>query len=188
MAKVCWIHLRVVFVVVCSIMLFSAWSYAQETKTGDIILPEAGSGSVDAYIEALKSNLNEQTRKIMEANMQLTEKEAAVFWPIYDRYDYDMDKLNFERAQQYDFYASNYKTLSNKQAEHLLKQMGSIERRRLMLEEKYVREMAKVLPAKTVLRFAQISRQVERLIGLKIGSGIPLVPKTEPGAPAKGTP
>ncbi len=185
MAKICWVHPRVVFVVVCLILFGSASSYAQETKTGDIILPEAGSGSIDAYIESLKSNLNEQTRKIMEANMQLTEKEAAVFWPIYNRYDYDMDKLNYERAQQYDFYAANYKTLTNKQAEHLLKQMGSIERRRLVLEEKYVREMGKVLPAKTVLRFVQIARQVERLIGLKIMAGIPLAPAATPRTPDK---
>jgi len=146
-------------------------------KGGDIILPEIGSGSVDAYIEALKSDINERTRRIMEVNMQLSEKEAAIFWPIYNRYDYDMDKLNYERAQQYDFYASNYKTLTNKQAEHLLKQLRSIERRKLVLDEKCVLEMTKELPAKTVLRFVQISKQVDRLVSLKIMSGVPLVPK-----------
>ena len=161
----------------CMILLLSTGSVAQETKGGDIILPEIGSGSVDAYIEALKSDIRAHTRKIMEVNMKLTEKEAAIFWPIYDRYDYDLSKLNYEKGQQYDFYASNYKTLSNEQAEHLLKQLNSIERRKLLLEEKFVKEMDKELPAKTVLRFVQISRQVDRLVSLKIMSGIPLVPK-----------
>ncbi len=57
----------------CTILLFSAGSAAQETKTGDIILPEIGSGSVDAYIEALKSDIRAHTRRIIEVNMQLTE-------------------------------------------------------------------------------------------------------------------
>lgn len=171
-------HLSVaVLFTACMILLLSTGSVAQETKTSEIILPEIGSGSVDAYIEALKSDIGAKTRKITEANMQLTAKEAALFWPIYDRYDYDLSKLNYEKSQQYDFYATNYKTLSNKQAEHLLKQLSSIERRKLSLEEKYLREMAKELPAKTVLRFVQISRQVDRLVSLKIMSGIPLVPK-----------
>lgn len=173
--------------VACLILLCPIGSAAQDVKGGDIVLPEIGSGNVDAYIEVLKSDLGAQMRRIMEVNMKLTDQEAAVFWPIYNRYDYDVSKLHYERAQQYDFYAANYKTLSNKQAEHLLKQMDSIERRKLTLEEKYIREMVKVLPAKTVLRFAQIARQVERVISLRIMSGIPLVPKTDPQEPGKQT-
>ena len=166
-----------VLLVACSIPLFSSGSAAQEKKAGDIILPQIGSGSVDAYIEALKSDIRAQTRRIMEVNMQLTEKEAAVFWPIYGRYDYDMSKLDYEKSQQYDFYAANYKTLSNEQAGHLLKMFVSIERRKLFLAEKYEKEMSKVLSAKTVLRFAQIARQVDRLVSLRIMSGMPIVPK-----------
>jgi hypothetical protein len=166
-----------VLLVACTILFLSTGSAAQETKGRDIILPEIGSGSVDAYIEALKSDIQNSTRKIMEVNMQLTEKEAALFWPIYDRYDYDMSKLNYEKAQQYDFYASNYKTISDEQAAHMMKQLESIDRRNLVLDEKYEKEMSKVLPAKTVLRFFQISRQVARLVSLKIMSGMPLVPK-----------
>ena len=181
-----------VLLVACTILFLSSGSVAQETKTGDIILPEIGSGSVDAYIEALKSDILAHTRRIMEVNMQLTEKEAAAFWRIYGRYDYDLSRLYYERAQQYDFYASNYKTISNEQAAHLLKQMVSIERRKMLLDEKYEKEMSKALPARTVLRFVQIAKQVDRLVVLKIMSDIPLVPKeekkAEPKAKAKEKP
>ena len=166
-----------VLLIMVSIVFSPAAPFAQEKKAGDIILPPIGSGSVDAYIEALKTDIRAQTRRIMEVNMQLTEKEAAVFWPIYGRYEYDMSKLDYEKSQQYDFYAANYKTLSNEQAGHLLKMFVSIERRKLILAEKYEKEMSKVLSAKTVLRFAQIARQVDRLVSLRIMSGLPLAPK-----------
>ena len=175
-----------VLLVACTILLFSAGSAAQETKGGDIILPEIGSGSVDAYIEALKSDLRTHTRKIVEVNMHLTEKEAALFWPLYDRYDYDIGKLNYERASIYNFYVDNYRTLSDEQAKDLVRRMQYVERWKLSLDEKIAREMGKVLPMRTVLRFLQITRQIDRLVSLKIMTEAPLIPKEESTAKPKG--
>ena len=177
MARIRSSHSCVAFLLVaCTILLFSAGSAAQETKAGDIILPEIGSGSVDAYIEALKSDIRAHMRRIIEVNMHLTEKEAGLFWPIYNRFDEEMSKLNFERSSIYDFYADNYRTLSDDQAKDLIRRLNNVERRKLSIDQRYAREMAKALPMKTVLRFFQIERQVDRLVSLKIMSGIPLVP------------
>jgi len=193
MVRLRLVHLFVaVMLVACTILLFSAGSAAQDTKAGDIVLPEIGSGSVDAYIEALKSDIRNSTRKIMEVNMKLTEKEAALFWPIYDRYDYDVSKLNFERSSIYGFYADNYRTLSDEQTKDIIRRFYHVERWKLSLDEKYAREMAKVLPMRTVLRFLQIARQVDRLVSLKIMSDTPLAPKetskSEPKAKPKAKP
>lgn len=168
--------------VACTILFYPTGSSAQDTKGRDILLPQIGTGSVDAYIEALKSDIRTHMRRILEVNMQLTEKEAAAFWPVYDRYDEDMSKLNYERSSIYDFYADNYRTLSDDQAKELIRRMNYVDRRKLSIDAKYAREMGKVLPVKTVLRFFQIERQVDRLVALKIISGIPLVPPEATGA------
>lgn len=181
-------YLVTVLLAAGSILVFASGASAQDTKGGDIILPQIGTGSVDAYIEALKSDIRRHTRRIIEVNMQLNEKEALAFWPIYDRYDEDMSKLNFERSSILDFYADNYRTLSDAQAKDLIRRMNSVDRRKLSIDEKYAREMAKVLPVKTVLRFFQIERQVDRLVVLKIMSEIPLVPTDASKAGPKGRP
>jgi len=62
--------------VACTILLFLAGAAAQETKGGDIILPQIGSGSVDAYIEALKSDIRAHTRKIIEVNKENVQGSA----------------------------------------------------------------------------------------------------------------
>lgn len=184
-----WLHpFAAVLLSAVSILFTVSGAAAQGEKGGDILLPQIGTGSVDAYIEALKSDIRVQKHRIIEVNMQLSEKEAAVFWPIYDRYDEEMSKLNFERSSIYDFYADNYRTLSDKQAQDLIRRMNYVDRRKLSIDEKYAREMAKVLPVKTVLRFFQIERQVDRLVALKIASEIPLVPTDESKAGPKGTP
>ncbi len=171
-----------------SILFTASGSAAQGEKGGDIHLPQIGTGSVDAYIEALKSDIRGHMRRIIEVNMQLTDKEAAAFWPIYDRYDEDMSRLNYERSSIYDFYEDNYRTLSDKQAKELIRRMNYVDRRKLSIDEKYAREMAKVLPVKTVLRFFQIERQVDRLVALKISSGIPLLPTDESRAKPEARP
>jgi hypothetical protein len=52
--------------------------------------------------------------------------------------------------------------------------------------------MAKVLPMRTVLRFLQIERQVDRLVSLKIMAETPLIPKeaskSKPKAKTKDKP
>jgi hypothetical protein len=186
MATIRLVRFCAVVLLVGGSLLFSVCNAcAQDTKAGDIILPQIGTGSVDAYIEALKSDIRAHMRRIVEVNMQLTEKEDAAFWPIYNRYDEDMSKLNFERSSILDFYADNYRSLSDEQAKELIRRMNYVDRRKLSIDEKYAREMGKVLPVKTVLRFFQIERQVDRLVALKIMSGFPLVPTEEPKAKPK---
>ena len=124
-----WIQPFVVILMVAGSILFAATGFAaQAEKGGDIVLPQIGSGSVDAYIDALKSDIRAHTRRIVEVNLPLTEKEAAVFWPIYDRYDYDMSKINYERSSIYGFYAENYRTLSDEQAKHLIRRLNYVEK------------------------------------------------------------
>ena len=125
---------------VAGLLLFAPSGSASRGETGgDIILPQIGTGSVSAYIEALKSDIRVHMRRIIEVNMQLSEKEADAFWTIYDRYDEDMSKLNYERSSILDFFADNYKTLSDGQAKDLIRRMNYVDRRKLSIDEKYAR-------------------------------------------------
>jgi len=180
MATIRLICLCTVFLLVGGSLLFSVCNAsAQDTKAGDILLPQIGTGSVEAYIEALKSDIRTHVRRIIDVNMQLTEREADAFWPIYGRYDEEMSKLNYERSSILHFYSVNFNTLSDDQAKELIRRMNYVDRRKLSIDERCAREMSKALPVKTVLRFFQIERQVDRLVALKIMSDTPLVPKEE---------
>ena len=82
--------------------------------------------------------------------------------------------------------------MSDEQAKELLRRQAYVDRRKLSIDEKYAREMAKALPMPTVLRFFQIARPLDRLVSLKIMSDIPLIPKeaakSKPKAKPKGKP
>ena len=50
--------------------------------------------AVDQEIKLLRQDLRTEKKKIVAANMQLTEAEALKFWPVYDAYTLETIKLN----------------------------------------------------------------------------------------------
>ena len=53
--------------------------------------------------------------------MLLTEAEAQKFWPVYDEYTAEAAKINDAKLSVIKEYAQNYESLSDVQAERLVK-------------------------------------------------------------------
>ena len=53
--------------------------------------------NTQTYIELLRTDLNAQKRQIISETMQLDDKQARIFWPIYNDYEADLDKLADEK-------------------------------------------------------------------------------------------
>ena len=49
--------------------------------------------NTQSYTELLRTDLNAQKRQIISETMQLDDKQARIFWPIYNDYEADLDKL-----------------------------------------------------------------------------------------------
>jgi len=59
--------------------------YAQEKHVQD---PSTSQElNTRAYIQLLRTDLNAQKEQIIKETMQLDEKQAAVFWPVYKDYE-----------------------------------------------------------------------------------------------------
>ena len=55
--------------------------------------PAAAQGG-ESQMEILRQKLKTDKRYIVSENMELTAAEAKEFWPVYDAYQKDLDKLN----------------------------------------------------------------------------------------------
>src|SRR3954469_10612962 len=84
---------------------------------------ETASGvETDKDIVLLRRNLRAEKKKIIAANLPLTETEATKFWPVYDQYAAEMATLND------DFYAivkdcSQSKNYNRRSGGHHAKEM-----------------------------------------------------------------
>ena len=107
-------------------------------------------------------------------NRQLTEAESRAFWPVYDEYEGKAKKLNDEFLALVDDYAAKYGSLTNADAEAMLKTKMQIEHDREALKQDYTKRIAKVLPPVKALRYAQIETRLDNMLRREVYGLIPL--------------
>ena len=133
--------------------------------------------SQEAYKELLMSDLKTQKVAIITLNMELTDAQSEVFWPVYRKYDAELTMLNDQRIALIKDYVVNYEKITDAKADSLSKQVFSFMGKRLKLQEKYYQEFAKALNPVLAAKFMMIERQINALVDLQIGSEIPLITK-----------
>ena len=82
--------------------------------------------------------------------LSLTKEEAQSFWPVYNEFDAEKDKLRMERREQYSNYKTNFEGLSEVEITKLVDSQIIFRQRELDLRKKYHVELKGVLPIKKV--------------------------------------
>lgn len=137
---------------------------------------ETASGvEVEKDLALVRRDIRAEKKKIIAANVSLTETEATKFWPIYDQYVVEMTKHNDEFFAVIKDYAANQKTITDAQASSMIKRWVEIQIGRDQLRQKYIPLFEKVIPGKKVALFFQIDRRLYALLDLQIASEIPLI-------------
>jgi hypothetical protein len=125
--------------------------------------------------ELLKDKIRTDKKLVIATDMQFTEAEAKVFWPVYESYQKEQAKL-YERARNLVAgYAKNYETMTDKMAKKLLDDFMSIESDRLKLKKEYMPKFRKVLSEKKVARYYQLENKIEAIVNYEVAKVIPLV-------------
>ena len=127
------------------------------------------------YIDLLKKDIQAEAKKLVDENMELTEDQAKVFWPIYDNYNAALLELSNERLNVIADYMLDYYDLSDEKAESLLKRVFEIDQKKLNIQKEYFDKFNAVLPATLVGKFYQIDNYIDLLISLQRSETIPLI-------------
>ncbi|HKR85438.1 MAG TPA: hypothetical protein VJS37_14860 [Terriglobales bacterium] len=129
----------------------------------------------DANIDLMRKDIRSERKKVVAANMPLTEMEATRFWPVYDRYIGETIKVNDVRFALIKEYAKNYNSANEEQADSFIKQWLALDRDNTELRLKYIPEFEKVISHKKTAMFFQIDRRISMMIELQLASQVPLV-------------
>ena len=164
-----------VFTVLCLsfvMPIFTSVTYAQEAASA----PKVSADKVtDDTIQLMRQDVRSQRKKIIAANLPLTETEAVKFWPVYDRFVVDHSKIYDTRYGLIKEYAQNYNTLTDEQARNLMKSWITTEEQMAELRLKWMPEFEKVISPKKTAMFYQIDRRLGYMVELQLSSQIPLV-------------
>ena len=129
----------------------------------------------DANIQLMRQDIRSERKKVVAANLPLTETEAVKFWPVYDRYIAETIKVNDVRFALLKEYARNFDATSEQQADSFIRRWLALDNDNTQLRLKYIPEFEKVVSHKKTAMFFQIDRRVSLLIELQLASQVPLV-------------
>lgn len=162
-----------------SLMLpFAAAVSAQEPAAAPA--PEAAPAAAEAKpieqsLAEFKEGLQQIETDIVSKAVSLTTEEATAFWPVFQRFQKEKEKIIDDQIAAVREYAADYETLTPEDSMAYVKALLDRDQRIHDLRVKYLAEFAKVLPAGKAARVVHVSRRLGLAGQAKLASEIPLV-------------
>jgi hypothetical protein len=128
-------------------------------------------------MQILRDKIRADKKLLVATNMELTESEAKGFWPVYDEYQKDLQKINRRVVSLLESYAADFrnKSLTDDKAKKLIDEAIAIEGAEANLKSSYAPKLSKALPVKKVARYLQIENKIRAVIKYDLAQGVPLV-------------
>jgi len=136
---------------------------------------EAAATAQGETTESVRRALRTDKRGLVERNMQLTAQEAEKFWPIYDAYQQQLDRLAQRENRAILDYIHTENTMTDANAKRIARELLKAEEDEQALRQKQFRRMLGVLPARKAVRYLQIETKLRTLQRYDIAEQIPLV-------------
>ena len=139
----------------------------------------AAPGSAEAFTNQqfalLLKDIRSIKKQVIAANLTLTDSEATKFWPVYEQYSAEFEKINDARAALVKEYSDEYGTQTDVQADNLVRRWLDVDIAAAQLRQKYVPIFRKVLPGKKAATFFQLDRRISMMIDVQLTSQLPLM-------------
>lgn len=133
------------------------------------------------WVAAARAELKDGKVGLYNQTMQLSDKEAATFWPIYRDYEEELFAHGDKRIAMIEKFvqAIKAKSLDDSAAKKLSNDYFKLMRSRLDLIEKYHDRIAKELSSARAAQFIQIEHRTNLMIDILVASKLPLIGEEE---------
>ena len=126
-------------------------------------------------LDMLRKDIRSQKKQLMAQNLKLTDTDATKFWPIYDQYVAELRKIKDKQYAMFQEYADHFGTMTDEQAESMLKQLLDVDVAAAQLRAKYLPIVSKAIGGKQGATWAQLDRRIQMMVDLQLSSQTPLV-------------
>jgi len=139
--------------------------------------PAQAPSSATTNMEILAQKLKADKKLLVAQTVGLTDAEGKAFWPIYDAYQADLQKINERLRTGIKGYATDYNagTMTDAKAAALTSEMIAIEEALVSLKKTYMAKLNGVIPAIKIARYLQVENKVRALVNFDLAAEIPFV-------------
>lgn len=128
-------------------------------------------------LEIIHEKIKADKKLIVAKYMDLTESEAAKFWPVYDEYQKDLQGSNERLRKLLEGYAADYRnqSMTDEKAKKLLDEWILLEQEEGKRRGAFAPKVLAALPAKKAARYLQIENEFRIMLRYDLASTVPLV-------------
>jgi hypothetical protein len=132
-------------------------------------------------IEVVRTAYQTDRQAFLAGTLQLTETEGAAFWPLYESYRADIEKIGDGLVKLVLEYGDVYPNVPEERARQMLKDYSALEGKLASKRAWYFKRAGKIISASKALRWAQLENRMDLVLRLQLAGSVPLMP----AAPAK---
>jgi hypothetical protein len=129
----------------------------------------------DPDIKLFRKDLRSLRKQIIAANMDLTDKEAEQFWPLFEQYTQELVAKQDRKYALLKEYSENYTTMTDQEAEKYVRGRADVDEAVLQVRLKYFPLFRKVLSGKSTALCFQLDWRLGLIMDLQLASQTPLI-------------
>ena len=152
----------------------SPMAVAQDASSQSSAADSSADAIMNHQLALLRKNIRSIKKQLIAANLTLTDSESAKFWQVYEQYSADTETINDTRAAIIREYSEEYGTLTDDQADNLIRRWLDTDIEQAKLRQQYMPIFRKVLPGIKAATFFQLDRRISTMIDLQVTSQLPL--------------
>ncbi len=145
--------------------------------TAGLAAPGMAQTTDTTNMEILLQKIRADKKLVVAQNLQLTDAEGKVFWPVYDAYQKDLQQINQRLTNMILAYADAYNKgpVANDVAKKLIDEALAIDDAEAKLKSSSAPKILAVLPATKAARYIQVENKIRAAVRWELAANIPLV-------------
>lgn len=167
--------MKILLAALAAAALLASTALAQQAAPGSPAAAPPAAAPGQHRVDEVRQAMRKDKRALVERNMQLTAQESAKFWPIYETYQSELDRVVARENRAILDYIDAENTMTDANAKRIARELLKAEDDELALRQKQYRRMLAVLPARKATRYLQIENKLRTLQRYDIAERIPLV-------------
>jgi Spy/CpxP family protein refolding chaperone len=136
--------------------------------------PALAQGSPESQASALLAKIQSDKKGLVAKAMNLTDQEAKKFWPLYDKFQRELDGPRREYTRAVLDYVAAEKSMTNANASRLAKQVLAANVNEARILDRYFAELSKVLPGVKAARYMQLEFKMNAVQRFETAKAVPL--------------
>ena len=126
-------------------------------------------------IAQFQKEWGKEKKDLVRMAMELSPADSVKFWPLYDKYEKERQKLGKERIKTFSDYADNLDKLTNTKADELINRLFVNDAGVAKLRQKYYSSIKTTLNALQAAKFMQIETYFDTAIRSAIQDELPYI-------------